>query len=156
LHQKTRKRNIARLLAQSDAATSGSIIYKNLHFPAAFGKGGIQALKKEGDGATPAGAWACLAVYYRPDRMRRPETALPAEALRPDLGWCDAPRDRNYNRLVKLPYAASAESLWRDDPLYDLIVVLDYNIAPRSQERGSAIFLHVARPPWPPRTDASR
>ena len=61
------------------------------------------------------------------------------------MGWCDAPNDRNYNRKVTLPYAASAETLWRDDHLYDVIVVLDYNLMPRSRRRGSAIFLHVAR-----------
>ena len=71
---------------------------------------------------------------------------LQAEPLRPDAGWCDAPGDRNYNRKVALPYAASAEKLWRDDHLYDVLVVLHYNIAPRSQGRGSAIFLHVGRP----------
>ena len=91
------------------------------------------------------GAWACVKVYYRPDRVRRPQTTLRAEPLRVGIGWCDAPNDRNYNREVILPYAASAETLWRDDHLYDVIVVLDYNLMPRSRGRGSAIFLHVAR-----------
>ncbi|MFY9877440.1 MAG: L,D-transpeptidase catalytic domain protein, partial [Rhodomicrobium sp.] len=68
------------------------------------------------------GAWACVKVYYRPDRVRRPQTTLHAEPLRAGMGWCDAPHDRNYNRKVTLPYAASAETLWRDDHLYDVIV----------------------------------
>lgn len=75
---------------------------------------------------------------------------LAVEPLRPSFGWCDAPLDRNYNRKVTLPYAASAERLWRDDSLYDVIAVLNYNIAPRSRARGSAIFLHVARPGFEP------
>ena len=96
------------------------------------------------------GAWTVAKVYYRPDRVRRPQTALPVEPLRATFGWCDAPLDRNYNRKVTLPYAASAERLWRDDAVYDVIGVLNYNIAPRSQARGSAIFLHVARPGFTP------
>ena len=126
------------------------IAYGNLHFPAALGKGGIRARKKEGDGATPLGAWTCAKVFYHPDRVRRPQTALSAEPLRAAFGWCDAPADRNYNRKVILPYAASAESLWRDDHLYDVIVVLDYNRMPRSRALGSAIFLHVAHPSLSP------
>ncbi len=126
------------------------IVYKNLHFPAALGKGGVRAWKKEGDGTTPLGAWTCAMVYYRPDRVRRPLTALHAEPLRAEFGWCDAPNDRNYNRKVTLPYAASTESLWRDDHLYDVIVALDYNVMPRLRGRGSAIFLHVARPSLAP------
>ena len=96
------------------------------------------------------GAWICATVFYRPDKLRRPQTPLHTEPLRDNLGWCDAPSDRNYNRKVTLPYPASAESLWRDDHLYDVIVVLDYNRIPRSLGRGSAIFLHVARPTLPP------
>lgn len=148
--EKTRKRPIARLLAKSDAATTGFLTYKNLHFPAALGKRGVRARKKEGDGTTPMGAWNCTKVYYRPDRVRRPATTLVAEPIRRDFGWCDAPGDRNYNRKVTMPYSASAESLWRDDHLYDVIVILDYNTKPRSRSRGSAIFLHVARPSLAP------
>jgi L,D-peptidoglycan transpeptidase YkuD (ErfK/YbiS/YcfS/YnhG family) len=77
-------------------------------------------------------------------------TALPRRAIRPDDGWCDAPADRNYNRRVRLPYLASTERLSRDDALYDIVVVLDYNIRHRSRGAGSAIFMHVARPGWLP------
>ncbi len=96
------------------------------------------------------GAWACAKVFYRPDKLKRPPTPLHTEPLRGNFGWCDAPGDRNYNRQVALPYAASAENLWRPDHLYDVIVVLDYNMRPRSRGRGSAIFLHVARPSLAP------
>ncbi len=141
---------MARVLALSDRATLGIVRFQNLTFPAAIGKSGVCAVKREGDGASPRGTWPAVRIYYRPDRLRRPRTALPAEPLRPGLGWCDAPGDRNYNHPVELPYPASAETLWREDGLYDVIAVLDYNIGRRSRGRGSAIFVHVASPGFKP------
>lgn len=114
--------------------------------PAALGRSGRRVTKREGDGATPVGRWRLLRVLYRPDRVPRPRTGLPVRPITPADGWCDAPGDRNYNRPVRLPYPASAERLWRDDRLYDLVVVLDHNQRPRVQGAGSAIFMHVARP----------
>jgi L,D-peptidoglycan transpeptidase YkuD (ErfK/YbiS/YcfS/YnhG family) len=115
-----------------------------------LGRSGRRALKREGDGATPIGTWALVAVFYRADRVARPRTVLPVRALRPSDGWCDAVGDRNYNRLVCHPYPASAESLWRQDLIYDLIVVLSHNRVPRIQGAGSAIFMHLARPGFTP------
>jgi L,D-peptidoglycan transpeptidase YkuD (ErfK/YbiS/YcfS/YnhG family) len=106
--------------------------------------------KREGDGASPAGVWPLRRVLYRPDRRPPPATALPTSPLAPDDGWCDAPDDPAYNRPVKLPYPASAERLWRDDHVYDLIVVLGHNDDPVVAGAGSAIFLHLARPDFPP------
>lgn len=83
-------------------------------------------------------------AFYRPG-TRRPRTALALHTIRPDDGWCDSPLDRNYNRPVKLPYPASAEHLWRSDELYDVVVVLGYNDVPRVRNRGSAVFMHIAR-----------
>jgi L,D-peptidoglycan transpeptidase YkuD (ErfK/YbiS/YcfS/YnhG family) len=113
---------------------------------AACGSGGVRADKKEGDHASPAGIFPLLYGFYRPDRVTWPKTDLPLTALRPNFGWCDAPDDPHYNALVTLPYPASAEALWRDDGLYDLIVVIGYNTDPVVPGKGSAIFLHVARP----------
>jgi L,D-peptidoglycan transpeptidase YkuD (ErfK/YbiS/YcfS/YnhG family) len=107
-------------------------------------------LKREGDGATPSGRWALREVLYRPDRGMRPRTGLPLHAIGEQDGWCDCPADRNYNRRVRLPYPASAERLCREDGLYDVIVVLGYNDRPRGRGRGSAIFMHVARPGYAP------
>ena len=104
------------------------------------------AAKREGDGKTPLGDWPIRRLLYRPDRGGAPATAIPAQALAPDDGWCDAPNDSAYNRQVKLPYPASAERLWRDDGLYDVIVVLGHNDDPVVPGAGSAIFLHLARP----------
>jgi L,D-peptidoglycan transpeptidase YkuD (ErfK/YbiS/YcfS/YnhG family) len=121
-----------------------------LQCPCALGRAGCRARKREGDGATPVGRWPMLRVLYRPDRVPRPRTKLPARPIRESDGWCDAPADRNYNRPVRLPYPASAEAMWRHDGLYDLVVVLDYNVRPRLRGRGSAIFMHVAKPGYAP------
>ena len=114
----------------------------------ALGPGGVVAAdaKREGDGATPAGRWPMRRAFYRPDRGEAPKTPLPLQALAPEDGWCDAPADPRYNQPVKLPYPASAETMWREDGLYDLVVVLGYNDDPPVAGRGSAIFLHCARP----------
>ncbi|MEZ5852679.1 MAG: L,D-transpeptidase family protein [Hyphomicrobiaceae bacterium] len=116
----------------------------------ALGRTGRHGRKREGDGATPVGRWRLLDVLYRADRVSRPRTALPVRAIRAEDGWCDAAGDRNYNRPVTHPYPASAERLWRPDALYDLVVVLDYNVRRRVRGRGSAIFMHVARPGYAP------
>ncbi len=115
-------------------------------FRCAVGRGGIVRDKHEGDGGTPVGVWPLREVFYRPDRLAMPVTRLPLRALTPDDGWCDAPADAHYNRPVRLPYPASAEQLWRADHMYDLIVVVGYNDAPVVPGKGSAIFLHLARP----------
>ena len=122
----------------------------SLTFPCALGRSGCRVCKLEGDGATPIGQWALREVLYRRDRVRRPRTALPVNGIGKHDGWCDAIIDRNYNRPVRHPYAASAERLWRQDELYDVLVVLGHNDGPRARGRGSAIFMHVARPGYPP------
>ena len=113
---------------------------------AAIGPGGIAIKGGEGDGITPRGAFPVREIFYRADRIPKPVTSLPVRALEKDDGWCDAPGDPAYNRLVKLPYPASAERMWREDHLYDLVAVLGYNDDPVVPGKGSAIFLHVARP----------
>lgn len=116
-------------------------------WPCALGKGGIVAEKREGDGGTPVGTFPLKRVLYRPDRLAAPpETGLPARALTPADGWCDDPADAAYNRPVALPYAASHETLWREEAVYDVIVILGHNDDPPVPGHGSAIFLHVARP----------
>lgn len=122
----------------------GRLTCGNLVVRCALGRGGILALKREGDGATPRGQFRLESARYRSDRLRCPRTAVPLSITRTDDGWCDAANDPNYNRAVTHPYPASAEKLWRTDGLYDVFVVLDYNRRPRRRGRGSAIFLHVA------------
>lgn len=127
------------------AASRGVLEVGALRFPCALGRSGIKVLKTEGDGATPRGCFELRQVLYNAARSPRPRTRLPVRAVRRNDGWCDAPADRNYNRPVRHPYAASAEHLWRDDNVYDVVVVLDYNVVPRRRGRGSAVFMHVAR-----------
>lgn len=106
--------------------------------------------KREGDRASPAGIWPMRQVFWRPDRLARPDTSLPAEALIPEAGWCDDPASPLYNRPVLTPFAMSHENLWREDHVYDLIVPLGYNDDPVIPSAGSAIFLHLARPDYSP------
>jgi L,D-peptidoglycan transpeptidase YkuD (ErfK/YbiS/YcfS/YnhG family) len=113
--------------------------------PAALGRAGIRALKREGDGGTPLGRFPVRQVLYRADRMPRPRTQLKVRAIRDHDGWCDDPADRNYNRLITLPSRRSAEGLKREDHLYDLVLVLGYNDRPLVRGKGSAIFVHLAR-----------
>lgn len=118
----------------------------------AIGKGGIVGAlqKREGDGASPLGAWAMKRVFYRADRLARPATGLPVVPLRETDGWCDDAGHRLYNRAVTLPFAASHEKLWREDHVYDLIVELGHNDNPVVPGLGSAIFFHLARPDYAP------
>ena len=116
----------------------------------ALGRNGVTAEKREGDAATPAGVHPLREVFYRRDRIPRPVTGLPVRPIRACDGWCDDPEDPAYNRLVPLPYPASAERLWRDDRIYDAVVVVGYNDRPPTPGRGSAIFLHVARDSFAP------
>jgi L,D-peptidoglycan transpeptidase YkuD (ErfK/YbiS/YcfS/YnhG family) len=132
--------------SRSAHAPRGTLTYGNLSFPCALGRSGRRTGKREGDGATPVGSYAMREAFYRPDRLARPPTRLPLSPIRPADGWCDAPGDRNYNRPVRHPYPVSAERLWREDGLYDLVVVLGYNDSPRVDGCGSAVFLHVAAP----------
>jgi L,D-peptidoglycan transpeptidase YkuD (ErfK/YbiS/YcfS/YnhG family) len=115
---------------------------------AAFGRGGAiaAAAKREGDGASPLGAWPVRAALLRPDRVAAPKTALPWRWLRADDGWSDDAADPAYNRPVRHPHRFGAERLWRDDGAYDIIIVLGHNDAPPVAPQGSAIFLHCAQP----------
>jgi L,D-peptidoglycan transpeptidase YkuD (ErfK/YbiS/YcfS/YnhG family) len=123
-------------------------------FPCAVGRNGFVAAseKVEGDGKTPMGRWTMREIFFRPDRAKIEEivTALPIRPLGKTDGWCDQPGDPKYNKLVSLPYPASAEQLWRDDHLYDFIVVLGYNDDPPVAGKGSAIFFHIARDGFAP------
>ena len=134
----------------SRARSQGKLCLGGIALPCAIGRGGRRPKRREGDGTTPLGRWPIRLVLYRADRLRRPRTALPIRAIRPGDGWCDDPTDRNYNRPVRLPFPRSHEGLWRRDGLYDIVLVLGYNDRPRSLWRGSAIFMHLARPGYAP------
>jgi L,D-peptidoglycan transpeptidase YkuD (ErfK/YbiS/YcfS/YnhG family) len=145
-----RTKSVVRLLAISRRACRGQVQVGNRLWPCALGRSGQIILKREGDGATPRGIFPLRTVYFRADRMLQPPTAAPLTRLRKTDGWCDAPGDRKYNRIVKHPYPASAERLWRDDHVYDIIAVIGHNDRPRLRGRGSAIFIHAARQDYTP------
>jgi L,D-peptidoglycan transpeptidase YkuD (ErfK/YbiS/YcfS/YnhG family) len=121
-----------------------------LSLPVAIGRTGIKANKREGDGATPRGAFRLKRLWWRADRHPRPATLLPVRRIQPDDGWCEDPSDRHYNRPVKLPPRSPADRLARKDPLYDFIIEIDHNTRPRVAGRGSAVFIHIARPGFAP------
>jgi L,D-peptidoglycan transpeptidase YkuD (ErfK/YbiS/YcfS/YnhG family) len=130
----------------------GRLIADGRAHECALGRGGISGFKREGDGATPAAAMRVTDGYFRADRVKRPPFYRPLRAIRPVDGWCDAPFDPNYNCPVRLPFRASHEAMMRDDRLYDVCLVLDWNLPPYGRKRfgGSAIFLHIAKPGFPP------
>jgi L,D-peptidoglycan transpeptidase YkuD (ErfK/YbiS/YcfS/YnhG family) len=133
------------------ARSDGRFSFAGREVRCALGRSGVIAadLKREGDGASPIGVWSIIRGLYRPDRGPAPITRLPVAAIAEDDGWCDAADDPAYNRPVRLPYPASAERMWRDDEVYDMVCILGHNDPPRPG-RGSAIFLHCARPDYRP------
>lgn len=124
---------------------NGHLIAGTIHIPCLLGRTGIGVSKREGDGRSPRGNFRILAGYYRPDRIPRPFSRLILRPITPSDGWCDDPRHSQYNRLVKLPFPASHEKLRREDMLYDVVLILDYNLMPRTRNFGSAIFFHAGR-----------
>ncbi|MDW5315541.1 L,D-transpeptidase family protein [Rhizobium sp. PL01] len=117
---------------------------------AAIGRSGITSRKREGDGATPIAAMRLIGGYVRQDRITRPPTALPLRFTPKDLLWCDDPRHALYNRPVDAPFKPSHEKMRRDDDLYDVCLVMDWNLRCRKRYGGSAIFFHLAKPGYPP------
>lgn len=121
-----------------------------LRLPAAIGRSGRTSRKREGDGATPIAAMPLLSGFLRGDRLPQPQSALPLRRIRPAMLWCDAPKHPSYNRLVRAPFKPSHEEMRRKDALYDICLVLDWNVTARRRHAGSAIFFHLIRPGYEP------
>lgn len=119
-------------------------------YPCAIGRSGLALRKREGDGTTPIGRWRMRTLIFRPDRMAKPSTGLPAVAMAPHDAWCEVPDARDYNRPVRLPHPLATDCLWRDDHLYDFLVVLGHNDDPPVSPLGSAVFFHLAREDYGP------
>lgn len=129
----------------------GKVIFGVKEYPCALGKNGVAMDKKEGDGMTPIGCFPLREVFYRSDRLEKPETKLPVSEIERNDSWCDDVDRQEYNKKIKLPFSGSHEELWRnEDNLYDIIVVVGYNDSPVVFGKGSAIFLHIARPEFTP------
>jgi L,D-peptidoglycan transpeptidase YkuD (ErfK/YbiS/YcfS/YnhG family) len=139
-----------RVRARAGRVSEGWLAAGPLRVPVALGASGIRANKREGDRATPRGSFRLLRLWWRADRAARPRTCLPVRRIGKADAWCDDPRDRNYNRPIRLADTAAGDRLWRGDHLYDFIIELDHNTRPRVAGRGSAVFVHLARPGFRP------
>ena len=135
-----------RVATRAGARTRGWLTAGTIWIPVAVGRSGVRADKREGEGATPRGRFHPVRVWWRADRGLRPCALLPVRRIGPADAWCEDPTDRRYNRPVRLTDGQAGDRLWRADHLYDLVIELDHNVRPRVARRGSAIFVHVARP----------
>lgn len=128
------------------ASTQGFLIAGSTLMPCSLGRSGIKARKREGDGATPRGAFKILGGYFRHGRTARPITAFAMRATRPDDGWCDDPESFQYNRPARLPARFRCERMFLESRVYDIVLITSYNIHARKRGAGSAIFIHLRRP----------
>ena len=124
---------------------SGYLKYKKLKFKCALGKAGIGKKKREGDNVTPTGTFKIVKIYYRSDRIKKISSKFRLIEITKNIGWCDDPKSRKYNQPIKLPTKYIHEILYRRDNIYDLILVLNYNMKPTIKNKGSAIFIHMAK-----------
>ena len=124
---------------------SGYLQYKNLKFRCALGKAGIKKKEKEGDNVTPKGIFKITSMYYRHDKIKNIITAVKKIKIKKNIGWCDDPDSHFYNQQISLPNKFGHEKLYRNDHLYDLILVINYNTNPIIKNKGSAIFIHIAK-----------
>ena len=124
---------------------SGYLKYKNLKFRCSLGKAGVGRKKKEGDNITPKGNYKINNIFYRNDRIKKIFSNFKLIKIQKNMGWCDDPKSKQYNQLVKLPSSYSYEPLFRKDSLYNLILILNYNTNPTIKNKGSAIFIHIAK-----------
>jgi L,D-peptidoglycan transpeptidase YkuD (ErfK/YbiS/YcfS/YnhG family) len=129
------------------AGRSHGLLLAGRHaIPVVLGRAGIAADKREGDGATPRGRFRLIRLWWRADRLPRPGTRLPVRRIDSGLAWCEDPTNRRYNRPFRRSANEPGDRLWREDSLYDLVIELSHNTRPRVVGRGSAVFVHVARP----------
>ena len=124
---------------------TGYLKYKNLKFQCALGRAGIKNKEKEGDNITPRGIFKITKIYYRPDKIKKIKTFVTPIKIKKNMGWCDDSKSNYYNKQIKLPNKFGYEKLHRNDNLYDIILVLDYNTNPVVKGKGSAIFIHVSK-----------
>ena len=122
---------------------SGYLKYKKFKFRCALGKAGIKNKTKEGDNITPKGTYKAIKLFYRTDKISKIKTILKKFKIKKNMGWCDDPRSKFYNKEINLPSLYSHEKLYRKDNIYDIVVVLNYNFKPVIKNKGSAIFIHV-------------
>jgi L,D-peptidoglycan transpeptidase YkuD (ErfK/YbiS/YcfS/YnhG family) len=121
------------------------LLYDNYRIKCAVGKRGIGKKKREGDSITPKGLFVVKFVLFRKDRVKKLSTKYKKFEIKKKMGWCDDIKSKKYNKLITLPFKFSSEKLYRKDNIYDIILVLNYNMNPVKKNKGSAIFIHVAK-----------
>jgi L,D-peptidoglycan transpeptidase YkuD (ErfK/YbiS/YcfS/YnhG family) len=124
---------------------NGYLEYKNFKFRCALGKAGVKTKIKEGDNITPKGTYKILNIYYREDRIKKIQSLIKKIKINKKMGWCDDTQSKYYNKQIKLPSKLDHEILYRKDNIYDIVCVINYNMNPALKNKGSAIFLHVAK-----------
>ena len=129
---------------------SGYLKYKNFKFRCALGKNGIKKKVKEGDNITPIGIFKITRIYYRHDKIKKIKTSIKKIKIKKNMGWCDDPKSNFYNQQIRLPNKFNYEKLYRNDRIYDLLAVLNYNTNPVIKNKGSAIFIHIAKNNYKP------
>jgi L,D-peptidoglycan transpeptidase YkuD (ErfK/YbiS/YcfS/YnhG family) len=135
---------------KSFSDTTGTLIAGGRRYDCTLGRTGVALEKTEGDGKTPIGTYPLRKLLYRADRLAQPETGLPVEVLAADTGWCEDPNHPDYNKQITLPHPSVHDRMTREDNLYDLTVIIGYNDDPVVAGKGSAIFMHLARPDFTP------
>jgi len=123
----------------------GYLKYKDLKFKCALGKSGVGKKKIEGDNITPQGTYKVIKIYYRKDRIKKISSKFKLIKINKDMGWCDDPKSNKYNQLINLPSNFKHEKFYRKDRVYDLILVLNYNMNPIVKGKGSGIFIHISK-----------
>lgn len=129
---------------------SGFLKYKNLKFRCALGKNGIGKKKSEGDNITPRGNYKIIRIYYRKDRVKKISSKFKLISIKKNMGWCDDPESKFYNKLIRIPSSIKHERLYRNDHLYDIVIPINYNMNPTIKNKGSAIFLHLSKKNYTP------
>ena len=123
----------------------GYLIVDEFKFKCSIGKKGLKSKKKEGDHCTPIGVFKIGKVYYRPDRVKKPDTILKTKTITKNMGWCDDPYNKNYNKEIFLSKKNKGEILFRKDNTYDILIVIEYNTIKIKPFIGSAIFIHLTK-----------
>ena len=123
----------------------GFLIWDDFKFRCAIGKNGIKLRKREGDKATPSGKFFIGKLYYRADRVKKPLTKITTKTIKKNMGWCDDPNSQHYNKEILIKNEVKYEKLFRNDSLYDYLIVINYNTKKTEPYKGSAIFIHLTK-----------
>jgi len=126
------------------------LYYLNYKIRCTLGKKGITKNKWEGDLKTPRGIFKFKKIFYRKDRVNLFKSSIKKKIIKKNIGWCDDVKSNHYNKEIRFPFGGSAEKLWRKDNIYDLIIVINYNLNPIKKNKGSAIFLHISKKNYSP------